>query len=201
MKTTAIIGALAALGLATQAEAGVLLDFGGTGARTASPGVFDLSFEAPEAGLASFAFTVRGFNTLDGADVISNERRLDDRLTLKIDLENILVSSYNLGGGGGNVAFLAPDDYHATVESACIGCGGTARVTFTAPVLAGLNTLSFAFSSENPEGFDNESWAIEDLRVADGASAVPEPAAWALMLLGFGGMGLSLRRRSLMLQK
>lgn len=28
------------------------------------------------------------------------------------------------------------------------------------------------------------------------APAVPEPASWALMLLGFGGMGLALRRRS-----
>ncbi len=27
------------------------------------------------------------------------------------------------------------------------------------------------------------------------AAAVPEPAAWALMLLGFGGMGMVLRRR------
>jgi hypothetical protein len=27
-------------------------------------------------------------------------------------------------------------------------------------------------------------------------SAIPEPGAWALMLIGFGGMGLALRRRS-----
>lgn len=138
---TAIIGGLAALGLATQADARVLLDFGGTGARMASPAFFDLSFEAPTAGAAAFAFTARGFGTLDGADVISNERRLDDRLTLSVDLENILVSSYNLGGGGGNSAFVTPADYHATVESACIGCGGTARVTFTAPVRAGARGL------------------------------------------------------------
>jgi hypothetical protein len=31
-----------------------------------------------------------------------------------------------------------------------------------------------------------------------GAGAVPEPAAWALMLLGFGGVGASLRRRRTM---
>lgn len=29
----------------------------------------------------------------------------------------------------------------------------------------------------------------------NGANAVPEPGAWALMLLGFGGLGASLRRR------
>jgi hypothetical protein len=28
-----------------------------------------------------------------------------------------------------------------------------------------------------------------------GMAAVPEPATWGLMLLGFGGMGMMLRRR------
>jgi hypothetical protein len=30
----------------------------------------------------------------------------------------------------------------------------------------------------------------------DGAGAVPEPASWAMMLIGFGGLGTMLRRRS-----
>ncbi len=32
-------------------------------------------------------------------------------------------------------------------------------------------------------------------RVGAGAGAVPEPATWAMMLLGFGGIGMALRRR------
>ncbi len=45
---------------------------------------------------------------------------------------------------------------------------------------------------------DNQGFLDEGLdNVSLGAAGVPEPAAWALMLLGFGAVGASLRRRGL----
>jgi hypothetical protein len=191
---TPMIAALAALALATQADAKVLLDFSGTGAQMASPGYLDLGFESGE-GVVEFAFTVRGFGTLDGANVFSNDRRMDDVLTLTIDLENVLISSYNLGGGGGNATYEIPTGGDVTVTSPCFGCGGTARVTFALPVLAGAHTLRFAYASETPQGIEDEAWSIEDLTVTGPAVAVPEPATWALLIAGFAGAGAALRRR------
>jgi len=40
--------------------------------------------------------------------------------------------------------------------------------------------------------FDNVSMAAS---VVDGGAAVPEPSAWALMIVGFGGVGALMRRR------
>ena len=40
----------------------------------------------------------------------------------------------------------------------------------------------------------NDIVAVDDVRFSS-VSAVPEPAAWAMMLLGFGAMGFTMRRR------
>ena len=65
------------------------------------------------------------------------------------------------------------------------------------------STFTFSFQAAG-SGFQfgtDESWAIDNLSVtADltnggGVGGVPEPGTWALMILGFGAAGASLRRR------
>lgn len=55
----------------------------------------------------------------------------------------------------------------------------------------GLQTLVVAGTSG---GNGSYSGAI-DFSLAGGAGAVPEPASWALMILGFGGAGALIRKR------
>jgi hypothetical protein len=61
-------------------------------------------------------------------------------------------------------------------------------------ILFGLNPATNSFSATNtqidPQGISHVSFF-------GGGGAVPEPATWAMMILGFGmvGMGLRLRRR------
>lgn len=85
---------------------------------------------------------------------------------------------------------------------------GNDLVPFT-PLLIGQlgnihNHFDFNLTSANgigiqfgPDGYnvgiDNVSFAVD--RVVDGG--VPEPASWALMLLGFAGLGAVMRRRRL----
>lgn len=54
---------------------------------------------------------------------------------------------------------------------------------------AGINTLAFTFTP----GISS----AKQFRV-DGVSAVPEPAAWGMMLVGFGAIGSAMRRRRVM---
>ena len=58
--------------------------------------------------------------------------------------------------------------------------------TFTA--FAPTSTLTFASAEYNPYGP-----ALDNVSIAGGA--VPEPASWALMIAGFGGVGSLMRRR------
>ena len=53
---------------------------------------------------------------------------------------------------------------------------------------ANITSVTFSLTAPNP------SFAISNLFMID-APGVPEPATWSMMLLGFGALGLSLRRR------
>ena len=68
----------------------------------------------------------------------------------------------------------------------------------------GLET--FALNQTNLRAFDypfawnytpgSSGWGQADnITLAAVAGAVPEPATWAMMILGFGGVGATLRRR------
>ena len=65
-----------------------------------------------------------------------------------------------------------------------IAAGTNGRFTVTGN--AGELFTSVTFSSTG------NSFEVDNLAVG---GAVPEPATWALMMLGFGGMGFAMRRK------
>jgi hypothetical protein len=63
---------------------------------------------------------------------------------------------------------------------------------FSAPsadFVSGLNTLSFVVTDTGPPS----ALLVSGLGGTANTSGTPEPASWALMLLGFGGLGAALR--------
>jgi hypothetical protein len=81
------------------------------------------------------------------------------------------------GNGGAGFIFRVEESEQAFVNN-LLGLGGT--------------TLALEATFANFNG-GAESFAIVNLNSPTGA--VPEPGTWAMMLIGFGGMGVAMRRR------
>ena len=57
--------------------------------------------------------------------------------------------------------------------------------------------FSFVIEGEGVQSLDDESWAMDNLRVSvnSATAPVPEPQSYALLLAGLGVLGWAVRRR------
>jgi hypothetical protein len=58
--------------------------------------------------------------------------------------------------------------------------------------LTGDNQQAVSFNMDS----DTNAFEIDNIVVNSAATPTPEPATWAMMLLGFGGIGMAMRRKS-----
>ncbi|WP_068879038.1 PEPxxWA-CTERM sorting domain-containing protein [Phenylobacterium sp. CCH12-B4] len=80
------------------------------------------------------------------------------------------------------------------------GDGRTEYLSATSDGLVGLETLNLnrsGLKSVSLAANSREWWQIDNFTVGS-AAAVPEPVTWAMMIMGFGGIGATLRRRRTM---
>lgn len=95
-----------------------------------------------------------------------------------------------------NLSFITDGFSDRTIFNA-YGIGGSLIGTFT-NAGGGTANVSFANNSisrlDALQGNDGFAFRIDNLRF-DMGPAVPEPATWLMMIIGFGGIGYSMRRK------
>lgn len=114
--------------------------------------------------------TVAGLTVTFSSGQSSVEAFLSD--TSALGTYNILA--YGFGG-------VLLDSFNASGTNRYVGFSGL-----------GADIYSVQFGPSSAFG---DAFAIDDVRFVAATGAVPEPGTWAMMLLGFGGMGVALRRR------
>jgi PEP-CTERM motif len=166
---------------------------------------FNETFNSLGAGLANLSFAINGFGSLDGQNFY------EDDFTLSLNGAAIFSGTFNLGGGGNDVVFLANPG--ATVNNvsgngtAVTWTGGLVNIATPLTLAAGSNTLTFGYHSltsghYGAQTLGDEAWDASNIVVTqtdpigiDPVVVVPEPESWALMLVGFAGAGALMRRR------
>ena len=114
-----------------------------------------------------------------------------------VSVLDITLKFYNSAG-----TLLGAIDGQQPFSATDVGNGGAgfifdvdaAQQAYVNGILGGGGTIYVALESTigSAEG-GPESWTIFNLH--NPPPPVPEPATWALMLLGFGGIGMAMRRR------
>jgi PEP-CTERM motif len=70
----------------------------------------------------------------------------------------------------------------------------TYHLSFT--VAAAGPSIAFGFFGNSDQGYPDEGFGIDNIKVTGVTAGVPEPSTWAMMLLGFAGLGFMARRRA-----
>ena len=190
---------------ATGAQASTLYSAPGVNTQQVTNTDYSVAFNAP-AGAANLSFVLDGYASLDG------QNWYEDDFTLSLNNVAILKGTFNLGGGGNDVVFtnlngLSVDNVSGNGTDVTWR-GGHVNISGPINLIAGLNTLTFAYAAlaQDHAGWQDwgdEHWGVSNISVTRAdveqnirpTGGVPEPMTWALMVMGFGSLGAVLRRQ------
>lgn len=137
----------------------------------------------------------------DSWDATSSGDYLDllvgDNVVAQLSSDNASGSGEPTGGGTVLAESIQLDD-NVYFSDRVVSMANAPALTFAHTG----STLTFGIRASGTgwQGSTDESWGVDNVSVTlDGVapptSALPEPASWAMMLIGFGGIGSVMRRR------
>jgi hypothetical protein len=185
--------AVIALGVSTGADAATV-DLGGVFASSNVPSYYEANFDfALPTGFSNAVLTISGLT-------------IDDRGVLRLNGTDVDSAGINIGGSL-NGAFDF-NDGAGSVPYAFAAFNGARNVVLTGGFLTGANTFRLLVNDTNfgvlgtlvngpggPSSTTSYSLAAQLTYDEAPVGGVPEPATWALMIMGFGTAGAMLRRR------
>ncbi|MGB3739326.1 MAG: PEPxxWA-CTERM sorting domain-containing protein [Pontixanthobacter sp.] len=157
---------------------------------TAAGNSFSFDFDA-DGGDAFFDLMTEALGTVDG---VTPNPRFQDTFVFSLNGSEFFRGSFNLGGSGTNRTFIQPLGSQVSVaRNNGRGNGGTLDLTTPLTLIDGSNNLTFNLLASGSD----EQFRITSLSVntPDVNSAVPEPATWAMMMLGMFMVGGVMRAR------
>ena len=109
----------------------------------------------------------------------------------------IFKGNLTVGPGGGTIVFGGDDDVFLALNGSIVaqvdGVHSTTDINPAFPVAAGVYWL-ILFYADRDQVDANLQFQLTNATISSG---VPEPSTWAMMILGFAGVGfLAYRRRS-----
>jgi len=187
IKLPMIAVAVAAMAAAANADAATFYSNTTPTGELGTPGSVSYNFAGPSR-TGRVSFELAGYRTLDGVNCCT------DTIDVELNGTLLLSASYNLGGGGVNTVYSgspvvtfyssgSPAVYNGTAN------GGLIDITLNGAAFAASNVVKFSYSGSG-QGVPDEAFGINRV-----SAAVPEPAAWTLMIAGFGLVGAASRRR------
>ena len=109
------------------------------------------------------------------------------------DITEVSFWALRDGGPFDSYTFFYGDATQQDFLLSALGASGWNQYNVTSNLAAGKNLIGFGIFGTSPG-----PTYLDDFLISTGA--VPEPSTWAMMLLGFGAMGIALRRRRRLLQ-
>lgn len=190
MKIKLLLAACAAMSLSAPASAATLFSQPASTGIQASPGSLTYTFSSA-GGAGNTTFNLEGYLTLDGLGASG----FDDTFTLTLNSVAVVIGQYLMGGGGSNNTVLAPGGATITSVNNGFGAGGNTFMSIPLLLASGVNTISFSYGGI-AQGTGDEGWGLNSVLISGNAAqtGVPEPATWALLILGFGAVGQVMRR-------
>ena len=197
--------ALAVAATATPANASLVLDpstFTVTADHNAGPNQVTINFDSPVSGLTSALLLTLTGGTGNAFDFTYNftEVGAANLVAFGFDTNPNLTSVTNVTGP---LAFFSNTTFPGSgnIEACFNGGNHCSSASGQAGSFSGAFTLNFSGSAPfTLNDFVDRYASIAALNNQSGEGhpfipAVPEPATWAMMLLGFGGIGMVMRTR------